>query len=321
MKYLLIVAVVSVVSLSSWNTNANGLLFYDSEQGEVVTYHVNQGNIEKLTTHSNWSKDWDIVVPFNTDGDQFTDFLFYDRENGMIEIYQSDMNGKLKLLKSTSLWPTDWSMILPGHYYDRRVSELLFYNKENGTSAIYKSDPTGALTKTKTYNGWRTSWNFIVPGNFVHGVGEDLLFYDAKKGEGEVYASSAHGEEFHSTRKHDGWRKEWTQIVSGYFDAGGPPETLIFYDPTRKGGEVEFYKTTPDGKLLIISRLPNIGKSWTKIVAVRGTSGRSDLLFYDGTAGNATVYRRVGHSKGYMIPIKSHTGWRKNWTAILPAHF
>ncbi len=85
-------------------------------------------------------------------------------------------------------------------------------------------------------------------------------------------------------------------------------------------GEVAFYSVDTKGLLTPLSRLRGERETWSTIIAAGfGGTSRTDLLFYDPSAGEADVCF-VDH-RGTLARMESHSGWRKTWTHIVPGKF
>jgi len=103
------------------------------------------------------------------------------------------------------------------------ANDLLCYDRNAGLGAIYATVKSGRLDdRTPVENGparvggnltFDLRWNQIVTGPFGPS-GAQLPFYDATTGVGEFHGLDAKGN-LRLIKQNAGWRKSWTQIVSG----------------------------------------------------------------------------------------------------------
>jgi len=87
--------------LISSNVQSQIHVEYDSNAGCGKIYKNNQF----LKKHCGWRNDWEVVLNLNCDA------LFYDRENGEIEIYWFDDQGNMELRRRYSNIRTTWTKI------------------------------------------------------------------------------------------------------------------------------------------------------------------------------------------------------------------
>src|SRR5262249_14772116 len=147
----------------------------------------------------------------------------------------------------------------------------------------------------------------------------DLLFYDATNGIGAFFVNDGVGR-IRLLKEHTNWRQTWTRIVPGNF--GGAPgrfpgrnyTDLLFYEAAS--GTLEFYATDGTGNLTDgRGNFRPLGQhttrgSWAQIIPGNfgGTSGRTDLLFYDPSDGSVEFHTTDG--SGRMPLLQTHTGLR-----------
>ena len=125
-------------------------------------------------------------------------------------------------------FPGTWTNVIGGNFADPQVAmqganDLLCYDRNAGLGAIYATVKSGRLDdRTPVENGparvggnltFDLRWNQIVTGSFGPS-GAQLLFYDATTGVGEFHGLDAKGN-LRLIKQNAGWRKSWTQIVSG----------------------------------------------------------------------------------------------------------
>ena len=88
----------------------------------------------------------------------------------------------------------------------------------------------------------------------------------------------------------------------------------------RQHGELAFFSVDTEGGLSPTSRWKGERETWATIVSANlGGSRRSDLLFYDASAGEAEICF-VDYQTGLQRKA-SHTGWRTTWSHIVPGRF
>src|SRR4029077_15617613 len=68
-------------------------------------------------------------------------------------------------------------------------------------------------------------------------------------------------------------------------------------------------------------RHTGFASSWTQIVPGKfgGSTGLTDLLFYDAATGKGEFYATNGH--GELFPLNTYTDWSTSWTHIIPGQF
>jgi len=137
--------------------------------------------------------------------------LFYDRNAGQGEFYDTDGQGNIALLKSYSGWRTSWTQILPCSVAQSGSPNLLFYDSNAGAAEFYSTDFQANinLLSSSTYS---KGWTLIIPCR-LGATYTDLLFYDHNRGVGEFYIPDGQGG-INQLSSHTGWRTSWAEIVS-----------------------------------------------------------------------------------------------------------
>ena len=136
--------------------------------------------------------------------------IFYDRNAGVGEFYNTLSQDNLSLLKSYSGWRTSWTHIIPGYAFENSQTDLLFYDSSSGAAEFYTEVQGNInLLKSTTY---RAGWTHIVPGLFAQNGNTALLFYNSQSGLAEFYSTDGQGN-INLLSSNTGWRKSWAQIV------------------------------------------------------------------------------------------------------------
>src|SRR5947207_14753337 len=90
--------------------------------------------------------------------------LFYDRNAGESEFYDTDGQGNIALLKSSSGWRTSWTQILRCFAQNANLN-LLFYDSNAGAAEFYSTDGQGGISQLSS-STYSRGWTHIVPGRF-----------------------------------------------------------------------------------------------------------------------------------------------------------
>ncbi len=152
--------------------------------------------------------------------------LFYDRNAGQGEFYDTDGQGNIALLKSYSGWRTSWTQILPCtaaqsagpnlFFYDSNAGAAEFYSTDflansSGLAQFYSTDGHGGISQLSS-STYSKGWTLIIPCR-LGATYTDLLFYDHNRGVGEFYIPDGQGG-INLLSSHTGWRTSWAEIVS-----------------------------------------------------------------------------------------------------------
>jgi hypothetical protein len=150
----------------------------------------------------------------------------------------------------------------------------------------------------------------------------DLLFYDPATGFDTFWTTDTvkGGIDLFPLGVNGGWRRTWSQLISGRFGGKGIRD-LLFYEALSGTGE--FHTIDNHGGIDPLES-HNWNTTWTQIIPgdfggpSRG-AGLTDLLFYDATNGIGAFF--VNDGVGRIRPIAEHTNWRRTWTRIVPGKF
>src|SRR6266702_681445 len=102
--------------------------------------------------------------------------------------------------------------------------------------------------------------------------------------------------------------------------------SLLFYD--RVNGVGAFYSVDANGNMSLIREDDGWRKTWWQIVPTGFYTPEHpspseqlhlSLLFYDDVAGEGELYTL--DAQGNMGLLKTNTGWRHNWTFIIPGEW
>ncbi|PTL75118.1 hypothetical protein DAT35_56450 [Vitiosangium sp. GDMCC 1.1324] len=140
------------------------LLFYDRAAGQGEFYATDgQGNISLAAKHTNWSRSWDVIIPYVHFGPQEnqTFLMFYDRAAGLGEFYATDGKGNISLTAKHTNWRRSWDLIIP-FKLPTGTNGLLFYDRAAGQGELYTVDGSGNISLVAQYTGWRHTWKAIV---------------------------------------------------------------------------------------------------------------------------------------------------------------
>ena len=202
------------------------------------------------------------------------------------------------------------------------ITDLFFYSQPIGRGEFYGTDGMGNINHLSTYSVLPKSFAQILSGMFIFGSPyEGMLLYDNSQGAGAFYGAGRDGT-LELVSFLGGWRKSWTQIVSGHFLNDGTAnsgfDSLFFYEGST--GESELYGMDGEGHIQRVKQIP-LDKNWTKIVPGPFTFGTplAGLFFYDQTHGNGAFYSTDG--SGNISLLKHYTGFRTTWTSILTTPF
>ncbi|MEB3362055.1 MAG: WD40 repeat domain-containing protein [Synechococcaceae cyanobacterium] len=221
-------------------------------------------------------------------------------------------------------------MVVSGDLGFRRQPGLLFYTPDRGEIDLCPVDARNGIPGVpQKIDGCRRTWSLIVSGLFTTQEADNpqLLFYDQVAGEIEIYFPRGDEGLLDLDCNLRGLSRSWQRIVPGRFGQA----SLLCYDSAA--GVLEFFAVTKNNQtdtsgaqlntasLRSVKRHSQIRTSWTLIVPGNfgGDSRRSELLFYDQSAGEGALY--AVSETGDLLLLKTYTGWRKSWSSILPGRF
>jgi hypothetical protein len=240
------------------------------------------------------------------------DLLFYARDRGIGQLYATDLAGDIGLLATYTNWRTTWTLIVPVHFSRARHADVLFYDAQDGLGELYTTNGLGELNPiTRRYTDWRTTWSIIVPLALTGTGYSDLLFYDRTAGIGELYRTGTDGQ-LTLLARHDDWLRTWSAIVPGNFSRSDATD-LLFYE--ANSGVLECWNVDYYGNVAFRNSTPT-SHTWSIITPLNVTgSPFSDLLLYDAAHGAGELLTSDG--EGGLTHVRSFTGWRTNWSAIV----
>jgi hypothetical protein len=269
-----------------------------------------------LSSYTDWRRSWTLVIPGNfSNGNTFTDLLFYDKNAGQGEFYSTYL-GNITLLEAYSDWRATWDLIVPGIFNPSPWTGLLFYDRVARVGQFYSTDGHGGITLLTNYGDWRNSWTHIISGH-LGGPQTDLLFYDANSGDLELYQVRGNGNltddqgNYAPWRSYAGWTQGWTHIVPGRF-GGGQYTNFLFYNAAT--GEASFYSSDGAGNLL---PLKDVIWNANHSLIVGGLFGgiETDLVFYEATNNTIAVFLEYQRDLNPLSAGDLPTGI---WTHIVP---
>lgn len=265
---------------------------------------------------------WRIIPgSFSTAGS--TDALVYDPTTGDLQFYTVGKDCSLTPIGSPRSGERKSWCIIPGTFHTGgTLTDLLFYDRASGEVQFYRTDGTGALIPIgPLLTGWRRTLQ-IIPGRFgskgTTSTTSDLLLYNPARGEVQFVSTDGLGGIAPIGSKSSGWRRTW-QIIPGKFGSATGRTDLLLYDPAL--GEALFCSTNGTGGITELGTAQSGWRRTWKIIpgTFGSTSGRTDLLFYDQTTGEAQFCASdgLGGVTNIGAPI---SGWRKTWQ-IFPLLF
>lgn len=180
--------------------NVDDLVVYNKAEGRLRIYRDTPAGYLPVTEHVGLlSRTFDQVVAGKFDGDNKTDFAFYNQDgggvvgtedlvsatnplNGHLRIMSfANVNAPVQLSESFDAWPMHRNVILvPGEFGGDSRTDLIAYTGEpDGTSraTYWINGGTGGLIPIGTDSSWQGRWNSIVALNVDGGSRSDLFLY------------------------------------------------------------------------------------------------------------------------------------------------
>jgi hypothetical protein len=185
------------------------------------------GNIPTIKQHTDWDRDWDLIIPGNFGGDAHTDLLFYKQSVGEGLFVSTDGAGNIPTIKQHTNWDRDWDLIIPGNFGGDAHTDLLFYKRSVGLGLFVSTDGAGNIPTIKQHTDWDRDWDLIIPGNFGGDAHTDLLFYKRSVGLG-LFVSTDGAGNIPTIKQHTDWDRDWDLIIPGSFGGSGFTG-LLFY--------------------------------------------------------------------------------------------
>src|SRR2546425_11904467 len=100
--------------------------------------------------------------------------LFYNRNSGLSQLYNTDGQGGITQLNSYSFVQTTWTHIVP--CYTGYYTTLLFYDNRSGIAEFYRIDEYGNLSQLSSTT-YSPGWTHIVPFPTLGEPIDQLFFY------------------------------------------------------------------------------------------------------------------------------------------------
>lgn len=303
-------------------TKNNNIAFSDFEIDYVRMYDKrptralfttlnNQATISTLSDFTDWSCNWDIIVPGNFDGDNYTDLLLYSKTEGALFV-STDGNGNIVTLQHYPGWRSTWDILVPGNYGGSSLTDILLYDKTAGEIEVFTLDGSYYLNQT----GMSTNFTNIVSGNFIT---SNIICYDKTAGEIKFYKTNSGGN-INLIATQTGFGTGWTSMTEGNFNGDSNSDVLLY---NKVNGTASFYKPLGSPTLNLSNMRNHSGwrTSWNNIIAgdFNGT-GNSDLLLYDKGAGEAYFFTVSTTDQG-LGNINSYSDWSNSWEMIVPGEF
>src|SRR5437588_12889875 len=108
--------------------------------------------------------------------------LFYDRNAGQGEFYDTDGQGNIALMKSYSGWRTTWTQILPCTVAQSGSPNLFFYDSNAGAAEFYSTDFLANISQLSS-STYSNGWTFVVPSYLAaRNINRALLIYISCRG-------------------------------------------------------------------------------------------------------------------------------------------
>jgi hypothetical protein len=133
------------------------------------------GKVRQLgRSDSGWRDSWTQIVAgnFGATSLDYTDLLFYDKSNKVLQFYATDGKGNIKPLSTIRL-PRPGSELIPSQIVagnfgatPKDFTDLLFYDAEKGLGEFYTTDGQGNLTRLGDPIRLPLKSSQIVAGNF-----------------------------------------------------------------------------------------------------------------------------------------------------------
>src|SRR5947207_7466549 len=136
--------------------------------------------------------------------------LFYNRNSGLSQLYNTDGQGGITQLNSYSFERTTWTHIVPCYGADTQYyTTLLFYDSRSGIAEFYGVDDYGNLNQLSSTT-YSTGWTHIVDVPLAQGphlIDDDLLFYNGNSGVAQFYLADRQGQinQLSNTTYSTGW--------------------------------------------------------------------------------------------------------------------
>lgn len=274
----------------------------------------NSGNLTTLSDFTDWSLNWDIIIPGDFNGDTYKDLMLYSKTEGKVLFLSCDGNGNVNTIREINGWRGTWDQIISGSFGGTELTDLFLYDKSTGEGMFYSYD--GSFSSSSTFPTGKTTWK-IVSGNF-NGIGtDDLMFYDKSSGAVNFYQTLT-SNNLQIFKQITGWRTTWDQIIPGNFGESELTD-LLLYDKSASVGESMFYSL--DGTFSSSSTF-STGKSTWKIISgnFNNANSKDEILLYDtNNNGQANLYS-INVTPGISL-YKSYTDWNPSWDIIVPGQF
>lgn len=287
---------------TSWSLIAAGN-FTGGKQQQVVLYDSNAGQVDVVDFDANGKADMDAQNPgLGTSFDEMIagyfigngreQVLLYNSTTGEADLVAFGSNGE-KNLDTKDLSFGKWNWILPGDFLGLKYGQqqVFVYNRSAGHAGLIAFDSEGTASPPALNTKFRTSWDLIVAGRFIgNGEGpgtEGVVLYDRAAGEADVVGFGSDGV-VNLDHTNSGFRRTWTNMVAGSF-LGDHRDEILLYDQNAGDADVVAFDTSGGESLDHTNH--GFRTSWSQMASgdFIGSSGKDQVLLYDGNAGEVDV--------------------------------
>ncbi|MFT3945200.1 MAG: hypothetical protein QM705_15455 [Ancrocorticia sp.] len=237
--------------------------------------------------------------------------LAYDPALGQGDVWtRTDQGGLLWSTSNTTLTKGATLQVNAKLMSSSRSDQLLYFPAD-GTIEIYRADTPGKLQLAHRQGGMRTTWTHLVMGNFNGSSPyHALFFYDAAAGHGEFWVSDGKGK-LTMASEHSNLAKGCTFMAAANLVGNNPANDIVLYNSAT--GIATMYEVQNCKILKSVDAPVQTGFAHILVANISPTQW-SDLLCYDPTRGEITIYTTKGN--GELTPFTSKAGFPTDWTAM-----
>ncbi len=308
-----------------------------------------------LASDNSWRTTWATIIAGRFSASPYGGLLFVEQSTGYAELYETDGSGRIVAPPLGTSDPlggqAGWTHIVPGFFGPSGLTGLLLYDSAAGTGQFLDSDGQGRFLTLNTYSGWRTTWSHIVAGRFVYRppasatsplappcLYSGVFFYSASENYAEIWGTDGTG--LAGTAPYqvlpDFSSSSFTHVLAadfhwtpGYIDEVPTLTDLFCYDSTTGHGEMFRSGLNPDGSSVLITAGPaaasdSLPQGAASVAAGNfGGSGNSDLVFYNGTAGELFFYsfQDISDTQAQIVPNETQSGVPAGATLLVAGVF